>query len=242
MSWSALLWGRPIVVVATLGLTILGWMPDRSWVLILALAGFIIAHEIVNWLRERRPARLLDQNYPVINDRALRLLSDLANLTANGFDLWMLDLYLPPKTGTLFAYSQKVRRLDRSLSVSLTDVRTVPLEIRSDHQLFGPCFEKGGPKLWWDTDLAGSSNKNSNENSWHEINEAVNVELQQTYGVISVNPVVNSLGKDCLGLLVVHAKRDPEIVTKVLGALKESEGQRRLAAACHDIHSQMRME
>jgi len=239
MSWPAWLWGRPGRVLATLGLTILvGWRPDQLWIwiLIFTLVGFIIVHETVNWRREQRLASLLYQNYPVIQNRALRLIADLANLTAKGFDLWMLDLYLPPNTGALFACSRNVYKLDRSLSVSLTDVRPVPLEIRLDHQLFGPCFE-GRTKLWWGTDLAESSSANS----WHEMNEAINVELRKTYGVISINPVVDRLGRDCLGLLVVHAKPDPEIVTKVLGALKESEGQRRLVEACQDIHNQMRM-
>ena len=61
-----------------------------------------------------------------------------------------------------------------------------------------------------------------------------------SYGVISVNPVVDNLGQECRGLLVVHAKRDAEIVTKVLGALQQPEGKRRMAAACVDLHGYLR--
>ena len=51
---------------------------------------------------------------------------------------------------------------------------------------------------------------------------------------------LRNLGRDCRGLLVIHAKRDAEIVTKALGALTEPEGKRRIATACVDIHNHLR--
>ena len=239
MNWSSIFWGRPIVVLVTVGLTVLGLMgrQDRPWFWILVFAAFIIVHESVNWWGEQRSTRRLGRNYQVIHERVLCLLADLADLTAGGFDLWMIDVYLPSHTIAVFNRLLNVPRLDRSLKVALTDVRTVPLEIEIDHELFGVCFAENKKKLWWDIDLAD----NSAENVWHDISEKVNCELRSTYGVISVNPIVDRLGKNCRGLIVVHAKPDSEIVTKVVGALREVEGKRRLDAACQGIHNLMGM-
>ena len=240
MSWSSLLWGRPIVVIATVGLTVLNFVAKQDrpwfWFLVIVLAVFIVIHESFNWLRDQRLEKRFDQNYQIIQERVLRLIADLANLTGNNFGLWMIDLYLPLETTATSDHFRNVSKLDRSLSVSLMDVRTVPLEIRIDHELFGVCFSQSNKKLWWDIDLANTTE----ENVWHVISDEVNTELRSIYGVISVNPIVDRLGKNCRGLLVVHAKRDPVAVTTVVGALKEEEGERRLDAACQDIHNQIR--
>ena len=239
MSWSSLLWGRPIVVIATIGLTVLNFVAEHDrpwfWIPVIVLAVFIVIHESVNWWRDQRLEKRFDQNYQLIQERVLRLIADLANLTANRFDLLMIDLYLLLEATAISDHFRNVAKLDRSLSVSLTDVRTVPLEIRMDHELFGVCFSQSNKMLWWDIDLANTTE----ENVWHGISEKVNTELRSIYGVISVNPIVDRLGKNCRGLLVVHAKRDPVAVTTVVGALKEEEGKRRLDAACQDIHNQI---
>ena len=238
MSWSDLLLGRPILVLATLGLSIAGlWGNlERPWKWILGLAGFIILHEVVNFVREKSVSSRLGRNYEVVQRRVLRLISDLSDLTAREFDLWMVDLYLPQRSFSLFTRPHIVVRLVRKLSLALTDVRTVPLEFRLDDRLFGKCFSYARPGCWWDVSLAQQS---SEENLWYKLDTVVNTQLQETYGAISAYPVVNDLGKDCRGLLVVHTKRDSEIATKAVGALTQSEGIRRLAGACHDIHSHL---
>ena len=240
MSWQSVLLGRPIVVIATVGLTVLSFVQsqDRPWFLIILIAAFIVVHESVNWLRDKRAAVELGPNYQVIQGRVLRLIADLADLTAGGFDLWMIDLYLTSQTAGVLGRFWNGANLTRSLSVALTDVRSVPLEIEMDHELFGVCFSQSSRALWWDTDLADPSPGNA----WHRTSPSTNSELSSTYGVISVNPVVDHLGRNCRGLLVVHAKRDSVVVRKVVGALREGEGQRRLEAACQDIHFQVTSE
>ena len=243
MRWPDLLWGRVTLAIATVALAVAGSIEQtqRPWT-IFGPAGFIILHAFVNWLRERRLASRLGRNYEEIQRRVLRLIADLSVFTGHAFDLWMVDLYLPRwsllvlSRGSL-SFAKPKKRFVRELSLALTDVRTVPLEIEMSHGLFGLCFAQPQPRLWWDRSLAQTHTEANN--FWDELDHSVNVKLKETYGVISVNPVADSLGRDCLGLLVVHTKRDSEVATKALGVLAESGGMRGLAEACHDIHGRL---
>ena len=241
MRWSDLLWGRVTLAAATVGLAIAGLFGDsnRPWAWILGLASFIVLHAFVSWRRERSSSSRLGRKYGDIQGRVLRLISDLSDLTAREFDLWMVDLYLPRSSLILSARSPFLvkQTLVRELSLAFTDVRTVPLEIELSHELFGPCFVQSQPGLWWDGGLAQM--RIEEDNRWDDLDDLVNSEIKKTYGAISVNPLVDMLGRHCLGLLVIHTKRDSETATKALGALAQSEGMRRLAGACRDIHGQL---
>ena len=65
------------------------------------------------------------------------------------------------------------------------------------------------------------------------------VSFAQCLAQISIQPVVDSVGKDCRGLLVVHTVNDPEIATTALTVLTQSQGRRRLARAREGIHSSL---
>lgn len=240
---SDLLWGRPTLVMATIGLTLIGLIKDtdRPWELILGLATFIVLHSIVNWRRDRNVSGRLGRNYEIVQRRVLRLIADLSDLTAREFDLWMIDLYLPRRSVGISTRAPFIirKKLVRELSLALTDVRVISPEIELDHELFGPCFSKSQSGIWWDENLIGVPMGGNNK--WHEIDNVVNDELGEIFGVISVNPIVDGLGKHCRGLLIVHTKPDFEIATKALGALKQPEGIRRLAGACEDIHGYIGM-
>ena len=233
MNWLNLLLSRPILVVATLALTIAEFIgpADRPWNWIIGICIFILIHEIVNWRREQNISNRLKRNYESIQRRVLRLIADLSELTANEYDLWMIDLYVPRSS-----------KLVRELSIALTDVRIPFHEIPLNHGLFGRCFKESCQGLWWNIELIPqpiSTPQLEDHNFWDRL-DYFNIELEKTYGVISVHPIVDALGKNCLGLLVVHTKRDSETATKALGSLTQSMGKRRLAEACHDIHDQMK--
>lgn len=229
---------KRISVVATIILALLGVIGnrDRLWVWILAIvcALVVIAFEFVRSRTEKITASQLVPNYEVVLGRVLRLIADLSDLTAREFDLWMVDLYLPVQSFSL-SRQKRIRKLRRSLSIALTDVRTVPREFSMNHTFVGPCFTDCVPGFWWNIDLA----ETADDNQWHKLEIDDNSRLVEKYGVLSVNPVLNNLGTDCRGLLIIHAKGEPVTVTKVLGALRQSEGKRRVTAACRDIHSQL---
>ena len=214
---------RPVVVVATVVLALLGVIgnPNRPWVWILATACalVVVLFEIIAWRQEAGAESHLGQNYEMVLSRVLNLISDLSDLTAREFDLWVVDLYLPQRAFT-WSRRNRVSELELSMHVTLTDVRTVPNRIEPCH-FFGRCFADRQPKLWWDIRLEPSSG----ENSWQSLNGGDNNKMAESYGVVSVNPVIDNLGRECRGLLVVPAKRDPEIVTKVLGVLLQTRGQ-----------------
>ena len=241
MTWSDLLWGRPTLVITTVGLTILVGNLDRSLPWILGLACFIVLHSVVNWRRDRRVSGRLGRNTEFIQRRVLRLIADLSDLTAREFDLWMIDLYVPRRSLALSTSAPFVTKMKlvRELSLALTDVRALPPEFELSHVLLGPCFSKSQSAIWWDDDLVGVSTVDNNK--WHEIDSVGNDELREMFGMICVNPIVDGLGKQCRGLLIVHTRPDSEITTKALGALKQPEGVRRLAGACEDIHGYIGM-
>ncbi len=231
-AWRSL--GKPVVVAATAVLALLGVIGNRDklwvWIVAAACALIIVLIEIAAWRQDNR----LQQNYEILLSRILGLIADLSDLTAREFDLWVVDLYLPRKKLSYFLRRQ-ISELDLAIHVTLTDVRTVPNKIKLDES-FGKCFIDRRGKLWWDAEFA----PNSKENYAAHLGHSDNAVVAANYGVASVNPVVNHVGNECRGLLVVHAKRDPEIVTKVLGVLQQSEGRRRMAAACLDIHGHLR--
>lgn len=232
--WS---FGRPIVAVATCVLALLGILgnPDKRWVWILAVfcAVVIVLWEGMAWRREASAKGRLGASYEVVVNRVLSLIADLSDLTAGKFDLWVVDLYLPQAS---LLRGKRYRRGDLELfmHVTLGDVRAVPPSVTRVH-FIGRCFSQRAGRLWWDRSVGPSSG----ENCWRELTSAQNKEMAGSYGVASVNPVVDNLGKNCIGVLVVHAKREEEVVRKVLGALQQDEGKRRVAAACLDIHGHL---
>ncbi len=226
--------GKPVVVAATAVLALLGVIGNRDklwvWVVAAVCALVIVLFEVAAWRQDNQ----LQQNYEILLSRVLGLIADLSDLTAREFDLWVVDLYLPRKNLSSVLRRQ-INELDLGIRVTLTDVRTVPNEIRLDEP-FGKCFVDRRGILWWDPKFAPTSE----ENYASHLSHVENTVVAENYGIASVNPIVNQVGKECRGLLVVHAKRDAEIVTKVLGALQQSEGRRRMAAACLDIHGHLR--
>ena len=242
MKWSDLLWGRPTVAMATIGLTLFGLSgnPDRPWAWILGFASFVILHSIVNWLRERSVSAGIGRNYEFLQRRILRLIANLSELTASKFDLWMVDLYVPRWRNGWSSrppYISK-KKLVRELTSALTDDRVLPAEIEVNHLFFGSCFANVQPGIWWDDRLVKLSK--DDDNRWHEMDEKANEELGALFGVVRVNPIVDGLGKQCRGLLIVHTRPDTEVATKAAGALAQSKGGRHLAEACEDIHTYIR--
>ena len=230
---------RSIIVVATVALAFLGVIgnPDQIWVWIVAslCVVVILLFEIVNYRRTQHGQNRLGRSYEAILGRVLRLIADLSDLTAREFDLWVVDLYLPSYPPTMSRQTSR-RKLKLSLHISLIDVRIVRSEIDLDQHFFGRCFTECRSGIWWDIALTPTTE----ENRWGTLDCGDNDNIRTEYGVVSVNPVVNDLGRDCRGLLMVHARRDAETVTKVLSALRQSEGKRRISAACTDIHNLLR--
>ena len=231
-------WSSSLAVVATVTLAFLGVIgsPDQElvWVIASVCAVVVVLVEVVRRRQEKKMSNRLGKRYEEIVGSVLHLIADLADLTAHEFGLWVIDLYVP-RTSFIASRRACTTRLERSLSIALTDVRTVPGEFALGHPLFGCCFTTIRPRLWWNIHLKESSD----DNEWCKLDEADNNQLRRSYGAVSANPVSNRLGMDCRGLLVIHAGDDAEIVTKVLGALRAPEGQRRVTAACRHIHGQL---
>ncbi len=234
MHWSGLIRARNIKVLATATLGFLGVIgnPNHIWVWILAVL-CVIAIVLLEF--KKNSYNRLGRSYENVLGRVLALIADLSSLAGKRFDLWVVDLYLPRSSFTVFP-PKRIRRLEQALHLALTDVRTVPNRIETDHVFFGRCFTEGRSAFWWDPTLAPTSE----ENHWGRLDISDNGQIRTEYGIIRVNPVIDNLREDCRGLLVIHAAQDAEIVTKVLSVLTQSEGKRQVAAACVDIYNYLR--
>lgn len=199
------------------------------WWLLTALGAFIFGSEFISARVDKSRSRRLQS----IQHRALRVIADLASGTADRYDLWVVDMYLP-ELG--WSYSRGIRkRLVRALSLSLTDVQRVPPEIEiSDSNPLARCYSETEQLTWWDPALKPMAEDDDSHPC------EVHDELKDTYGAVSVNPIVNNTGHDCRGILVVHTKPDPELVTTAVGILNSSRGRRHISESCHDIHGHLK--
>ena len=198
---------------------------SAPWWLLAALGGFIFVSEFISARVDKSRSRTMQK----IQHRALRVIADLASATTTPHDLWVVDVYLPELGWTASRGVKK--RLVRALSLSLTDVQAVPPEIElSESNPLARCYSNAEELTWWDRELKPMPESDRSDS--HESRD----KLKQTYGAVSVNPIVNNTGHDCRGILVIHTKRDPELVTAAVGVLDSSRGRRHISECCHDIH------
>lgn len=235
--WWDLLWSRVTAVAATILLTIstaIGGAKSRPW--IIGSAAFILIHTLVNWARDENVVRRLGRDYDRIQRRVLDLVTDLGELAANKYDLWMIDLYLPrwvfrPKRSWPF-FERRLRDLSRQLSVSLTDPRQQPPTIEGTAWPHGICFAEEASLMWFGEDAPDSSTDTART----RFDAETNAKLAEVYGALFVAPLVDQLGKHCRGVLAVHVEPDPEKVLAASGALRHTLGKRRINNACVEIN------
>lgn len=235
--WLDLLWGRITIVIASVTLTIstaIGGPQSRLW--IFGSTVFIVVHTIVNWTRDQNVVRRLGRDHDRVQRRVLDLVSDLGQIAANKYDLWMIDLYLPrwryrPKK-TWPLVERQLRDLSRQLSISLLDARPQPPTIEGQDWPHGKCFYETSPLIWFIEDGFGGSA----DNAWTRFDNETNARLAEEYGALSVAPLVDSLGKNCLGILAIHVEPDREKVLLALGALRSSQGKHRINNACIELN------
>lgn len=234
--------GRTTLTIATLSLTIAGvWNPEkRSWLWIFCSAGFILAHTAVSEYRERSIVRALGRDYDRIQRKCVQAVADLGELVGGRFDIWMVDLYLPRKMWRLspkWPFIKLGRVLSRELSMSLVDPREQPPSIALDDLLpHGKCFQSTRRLLWLRRDSYEQDGENAGSNFSVELND----KLSKDYGALSLNPLVDSVGKHCVGVLAVHVAPDRDSAFKAKSALRSGSGQRKLANICEEINGLLR--
>ena len=233
-----LLSARLVRVVATIGLTIsvsLGGLAPR-WPLVMVFASLIFFNELANVNRELNTSNRPGRHYEIVQRRILRLISDLAELAGGNLRLWSVDVYLRHSSFMFSIRTFRVVNFIREHTLTLTDASDFPAKIEGTYRLFSECYTEASPHLWWNEQIAHSM---AGDNRRNRLGIDDNNELDEKHGVISLNPIVDHLGRKCQGLLVIHVKPESEVATTVLGVLAQSAGKRRLAEACHDIHREM---
>ena len=236
--------GHPSAVLLTVALTVSSLLLSNSvrTVVVISIAVFAVTHSMISWIRDHSNTRRMSQHYGHVLNRLLDLLSDLGDLTGQDHGLWRIEVYVESVEVALAFRRPLLRRrsLVPTMSLALKHVPAPLQKIPLHHELFGECFSKAEPCLWWNKDLADFSGRvNIAANKYDELPDDANRELARSFGSISVNPIVDQLGARCRGLLVVHTHVDPAVVTTAVGALLLERGRRQLSRACQDLHNRL---
>lgn len=234
--WFDLVFGKVTLAIATMVLAVAGLVGGRArpWPLIICMAGFIILHTAVNAARDRNIVRRLGREYDRVQRRAVQVVSDLGQIAGNQFGLWMVDLYLCESNWSLslrrpFILRQRV--LSRQLSVSLIDARHSPPSTDLQSGVHGMCFRESKPLLWVNEAVYGTIPGNA----WNDMEPPTNEDLSKSYGVLNVSPLVDQLGKGCVGVLAIHVEPEGKVIHKALGTLRTPEGRLRINNACVEL-------
>ena len=244
--WDFLL-GRPVTVLLTVAVTVSSLLLDGNIRIVAAtsMAIALVTHSTISWTRDRSNARRMNQQYASILERLLQLLSDLGDLTGQDHGLWRIEVYVQ-RSDFALSFSRPLLRkqfMVPTLSLALKHAPLPSPSISLDHELFGACFRRLEPCLWWNEELAPfGSRPDVPRNKATDISDDVNEDLRRRFGSISVNPIVDQLGARCRGLLVVHTPIDAAVVTKAVGALLQERAKRRVSNACRDLHSRLEGE
>ena len=247
------IWSRVSSTVASVALAIFGLVGDtkrpwswedafannRPWGWIFSLAAFLVLHSGVNWRREREKARRIAGNRQMVQSNLLHLISDLSGLAGRKYDLWIVDMYVERTIWCLVGQWPYFRKgvLDREVSLSLSDVTTLPGRIEICDNLFGGCFDSRVPKIWWDPDVAQTALSASN--CLNDLDDSENATLTARSGVIKIWPIADQGRLGCSGIVVVHANRNTAVATNVLGVLVGAEADRLLARSSENIYNQL---
>ena len=216
-------------VLSAIALAILPVTPKGApWWVLTALGTLILVSELLSAIMQGANSSKMQ----IIQRRALRVIADLSSGTGAGHDIWVVDIYLPRLS---WPTSHGIRKLKRALSLSLTDVQDVPPEVAlSDDDPLARCYKQRKRLLWADARYnavrLGVDTPSSPEDD---------EKLRDTYGAVSINPLVDPTGHKCRGILLVHTKPDPELVTTAVGILQASRGRRHIEDASHDIHGHL---
>ncbi len=244
-----LIWGKVSSTIATVALAVFGLVgapgkpwnweqaltDSRPWEWIFALGAFLVLHSWVSWGREqKRYQRKLDSR-ETIQGSILHLILDLAGLAGRQYDLWIIDVYWKKNVRTFSKKWPFVKKviLEREASLSLAEVTKLPSIIELDGDLFGQCFRSVKDGVWWDPEIATAGMEVTT--GVEDLAGSVEQDLPESCGVVKVWPIADRRRRKCHGLLVVHAKRDVEIATKVLGVLAATGADVYLERASGDI-------
>ena len=243
------MWGPIPLATATVVLAILGLLDgdDRPWFWILLVAAFIVVHSARLYFSEQSIVSRFAQNYDRAQHYATQMVSDLAALSGNHFDLWVVDIYVPRVRfrpfQRHFAFLDKTL-LVRQLSVSLVEVSTQPAHIDLERsqdvetRVYAECFTSVTPQVWFDEDRLGSEYElaSSVHNGWHSCTDQEKIDMGKAFGIMTVWPIVDQLSSSPRGILVVYVKPEHDKPLRARGALLSIQGRRHIHNACIGVY------
>lgn len=243
-TWSNLIWGPYSLTIAGAALAVISLLSDdnRPWHLIIGIVSFIAVHSAVGFVIDRSIVRRLGRKYDSVQRRTLQLVADLGELVGNQFDLWMVDLYLVRRYCQFrrrLPFLVLTRQLSKELSVSLVEISTQPAALDVTTELHGKCVTSKETMVWYDEEVLGvpdDESERSVPNEWRLLPHVRNAEIGDTYGLLTLSPVMDHLGKGSVGVLVVHVKPESGKALRARGALLSVEGRRRVHNAGIDLH------
>ena len=230
----AFIWSPVTVSLAALLIGVEGVIPahDRSLRAIIVAAVFVAVNGFVTFLREHtRTARVNSLGIEIVR-KLTDLVSSLAEISANQYHVWKVDLYVAKwEFGFYSTFPWLLRKvLQRSFSVALATTQifddTASLAING---ILSRTYRESKAQIWVNPnlDLPLSSIIDRVDNSRHD-------GLISTCGILRAFPVVNSVERECMGVLVVHV--EPQFAQLMIGTIAGPTCGNFLHRAAVDLH------
>ena len=220
------LWSRSLRAVAAVGLTI-GTVANQEpiWLWLIPLGVFIVVSESISAWRDRNKAGILQ----MVDQRIVRAIADLGAVSGDNYHFWIIEMYLVQWVWTA---TGPRKRLVRQPPLALTDIQVLPTEIpTSGDSAFAVTYRTQETAVWWDPEVGPIPTDDENYTTKFDPTQQV------AYGAICVSPLADRANRNCRGVLVIQTKPDPAHVTAAVGVFRSSEGRRRIADTCNDIHT-----
>ena len=230
----AFVWSSATATLGALFIGVEGIIParDRSLPAIIGAASFVAVNGFVSFLREHTRIARVNSLGIEIARKLTDLVSSLAEISADQYQVWKVDFYMAKwEFGLSTAFPWILRRaLQRSFSVALaTTVLFDDSASLAVNGILSRTYRESQAQMWVNPDLILSL-----PNAITRVDNSRHDGLVSTCGVLRAFPVVNSVERECMGVLVVHV--EPQFAERMIGTITGPACANRLHSAAVDLH------
>jgi hypothetical protein len=231
---SALVWGPIPATVAAVILAVQGLVDDKyraNW-LIIGVAGFLIVHSVISYVRDRALIYRASERYNRIMRKLLDLLAALGTVSAGNHQLWKIALYMPRRKGT----KPWIQEMVRVVPLFLTSRAPLPDDSASvTSGPIGVAYEQRR-SVMWSSESPGCLLDSDGQILDSDLDPQTQAFLTRSFGGLRAFPVTDQTDSDCMGIVVVYT--EPQDAVATLGTLSQdaiAQSIRQTALAIHDV-------
>lgn len=235
--WAQLVWGPLSLSIASVALAVLSLLDsDRiPWGWVIAISSFIVVHSAHGYVLDQSLGHRFHRKSHDVHQHVLQLIRNLASLTGDRFDFWIVDIYLP-RSGYGARRWLKVfpKKLVRELSISLGDVSNHPAVIDIEGP-FRECINSSTPFVWFNPLSLGGTYELASQaenywNRWHLSDTAKKV------GLMVVWPIADQVHSSVRGVMIISVKPEKGNPLLAKGSLLSLQSGLHIRDACRELH------